>query len=156
MKIGNFQDIMRHSAKVGDCIEWTRAKSKAGYGQFWNGEKVIYVHRYVAELFYGEPSKGLFALHSCDNPSCCNPNHLRWGTSKENVKDMHDRGRANPNPNYGEEHHMSKITNEQATEIKKRRKNGEILRVIAADYGITLATVHAIATGKKRKKNASL
>lgn len=34
-----------------------------------------------------------WALHSCDNANCVNPNHLRWGTRKENHEDKVSRGR---------------------------------------------------------------
>ena len=37
-----------------------------------------------------------YVLHSCHNRKCCNPAHLRAGNAKDNVKDMHDAGRANP------------------------------------------------------------
>ena len=47
----------------------------------------------VGRLTYGRPA---FALHSCDNPPCCNPSHLRWGTARENAADMFERGRARP------------------------------------------------------------
>jgi len=33
------------------------------------------------------PEPGLWALHSCDNPGCVNPDHLRWGTELDNIKD---------------------------------------------------------------------
>lgn len=34
------------------------------------------------------------ALHACDRPICCAPWHLRWGTQKENIEDMHERKRS--------------------------------------------------------------
>ena len=32
-------------------------------------------------------------LHSCDNPSCVRPSHLRIGTQHENIMEMAARGR---------------------------------------------------------------
>jgi hypothetical protein len=34
--------------------------------------------------------------HTCDNPICCNPNHLWLGTLKQNTHDMMSKGRAKP------------------------------------------------------------
>lgn len=39
------------------------------------------------------PGKG-FVLHSCDRPECINPEHLRWGSQAENMRDKQERGRA--------------------------------------------------------------
>jgi hypothetical protein len=47
----------------------------------------------VALYLSGVDVKDLFVLHSCDNPPCCNPNHLRTGTAKDNSRDMVERGR---------------------------------------------------------------
>lgn len=42
----------------------------------------------------------------------------------------------------------ARITEEQAREIRRRRASGEVLRVIAGDYGVSITTVHEVATGK--------
>jgi hypothetical protein len=36
---------------------------------------------------------GMVVMHLCDNPVCCNPLHLRAGTSSENMQDMWLKGR---------------------------------------------------------------
>lgn len=52
-------------------------------------------HRFSYELATGEDITGLFVLHSCDNPPCCNPAHLRVGTQKDNMADARAKGRMN-------------------------------------------------------------
>lgn len=73
-----------------ECWEWTGAKKKSGHGVF----SINSIATHIALAFDGRPRKdGLWALHSCDNPVCVNPKHLRWGTVQENVADMVERNR---------------------------------------------------------------
>jgi DNA-binding transcriptional regulator YiaG len=59
-----------------------------GYGQKTvKGQKVL-AHRAVM----GNP-KGKVVMHTCDNPACVNPDHLRIGTQKDNVQDCITKGR---------------------------------------------------------------
>lgn len=41
----------------------------------------------------GEMPAGLVAMHSCDNPWCCNPAHLSAATASANSFDMTNKGR---------------------------------------------------------------
>lgn len=50
-------------------------------------------HRFAYHLTKGAIPDGMQVLHSCDNPPCCNPDHLRVGTSLNNARDMVGRGR---------------------------------------------------------------
>lgn len=62
-----------------------------------NGRKRNFLaHRVAYELANGEIPKGLFVLHRCDNPVCCNPKHLFLGTQSDNAKDMWRKNRGNP------------------------------------------------------------
>lgn len=44
---------------------------------------------------------GAFALHACDNKSCCNPAHLRWGSHADNMADKVARGRCAAGETHG-------------------------------------------------------
>src|SRR5687767_6700752 len=57
-----------------------------GYGYFFRLNKVRYAHRRALELTLGRSLEpGEIALHTCDNPPCCNPAHLRAGTQLDNM-----------------------------------------------------------------------
>lgn len=43
--------------------------------------------------FNGPLRDGCFALHTCDNPSCCRPDHVFAGTQADNLHDMTLKGR---------------------------------------------------------------
>jgi hypothetical protein len=82
------------------CWEWTAATSGSGYGQFtwevagkWIGIKAHRMAYMLANNLTVTDIKGWQILHSCDNPPCCNPGHLRKGTNADNQRDIDLRGR---------------------------------------------------------------
>lgn len=78
-----------------DCLVWTGARSKAGYGQKRIGRRVVYVHRIAYAEKIGVPLEALTVRvrHTCDNPPCYNPDHLIPGSHTDNMADMRERGR---------------------------------------------------------------
>ena len=75
------------------CWLWLAALDTSGYGKFNMAGRILGAHRVSWELHQGSIPEGKNVLHTCDIPSCVNPNHLYIGTQKDNAKDMHDRGR---------------------------------------------------------------
>ena len=91
--------MRRHAAKVavgepGECWEWTAGRVPDGYGMLTVGNTMVGAHVVAHTLAHGAVSAGEHVLHSCDNPSCCNPAHLRAGTPLDNGRDRRERGRS--------------------------------------------------------------
>lgn len=76
-----------------ECWPWKRGRNKKGYGYFRRNKKFILAHREALKRNGVDVPDELDVLHSCDNPPCCNPAHLRVGTQQDNNQDMVDRGR---------------------------------------------------------------
>lgn len=75
------------------CWWWLGQKDKAGYGYLRPNRKRTAAHRYFYTLYNADIPEGLDVLHSCDNPSCVNPEHLRVGTHSENMLEAYRKGR---------------------------------------------------------------
>lgn len=71
------------------CWNWTGSICTSGYGKIYiNGSKstnVYKVHRLSFSIFNKYISQDLVIDHICRNRKCCNPDHLREVTNKENV-----------------------------------------------------------------------
>ena len=69
------------------CREWTGSR-RHGYGQMTVKGSPLVVTRVLWEALHGPIPTGMFVCHRCDNPPCCNPEHLFLGTSADNQTDM--------------------------------------------------------------------
>lgn len=76
-----------------DCWEWNGWRTADGYGQRIRHGRRQRLHRVAYEWANGPIPSGLFVLHSCDNPPCVNPRHLRVGTNQENIRESVEKGR---------------------------------------------------------------
>lgn len=79
---------------VDGCWDFVGARTTAGYGTIWNGEKTIYTHRAMFEVMKGALKTGLVLDHLCRRPSCMNPHHLEQVTNRDNLI----RGNVGKNP----------------------------------------------------------
>lgn len=71
------------------CWEWKGLKFPTGYGHL--GNKCA--HRLSYEINIGKIPFRMCVCHTCDNPSCVNPNHLWLETVKDNMRDRDKKGR---------------------------------------------------------------
>lgn len=138
------------------CIEWTGgSRNEHGYGQFSvKGNKAFpcrmqLAHRVAWYLHTGQLPDG-HVLHSCDNPACVNPEHLRIGDQFANMQDCVSRGRHGGGARPGERHHQAKLTAEQVREI--RALGGvQTQRTLAKRFGVSGTTIGAILRGRNWK-----
>lgn len=77
----------------GGCHVFTGSRNDRGYGQIWHEGRLWYTHRFVWTQANGEIEPGLQVMHSCDNPPCCNLEHLSLGDHRDNALDMMMKGR---------------------------------------------------------------
>lgn len=104
------------------CWEYMGTRMPRGYGQIGKGGKGtgnFYAHRAAWMCWRGPIPEGMDVCHKCDNPPCCNPDHLFIGTRSDNMRDcvkkgrfvVGDRLRGTANPN-------TKLSEDQVREIR--------------------------------------
>lgn len=77
-----------------ECWPWLAYRNDDGYGMFrYEGEAHMGRAHVAAWKITNVDTGGLCVLHRCDNPPCCNPDHLFLGTQQDNIWDMHRKGR---------------------------------------------------------------
>jgi hypothetical protein len=138
-QIASFWAKVRRGAPD-ECWEWAANRSATGYGKFsvkypnCRRVRTFKASRLAYCLANGPFDETLSVMHSCDNPPCCNPEHLSLGTHAENMADCARKGRA-----------AIKLT---ADKIALIRADPRLQRVIANDFGIRQDHVSRIKSGK--------
>lgn len=144
--------LMNHVVKdrgpKGECWEYVRNKNKQRHMQIVIDGKQTLAHRFSWEHHNNQKiPEGMCILHSCDNPPCVNPDHLRTGTNKENAEDREERGRSR---NYkGEDNHKAKLTNKDALFIYQKIHSGEMtVKELMKQFNAVKATIYNIKFGR--------
>ena len=141
------------------CWPWKGHINKKGYGLVTIQKERFRAHRVSLALKDGALSaEKPHALHSCDNPKCCNPFHLFAGTHTDNMRDMMGKGRGGQLTGNlhssrtriecrprGNSHRFSKFTEDQVLDIRRRiALKTHTRKHLAAEYGVSVSTITAI------------
>lgn len=119
-----FNVIWKYVSNYGDhskCWEWQRHLNAHNYGTIKIKGKQWLAHRAAYLIVHGSITDGMFICHHCDNPKCCNPDHLFEGTAKDNSQDASKKGRLSSG-----DKHYSKTHPEEFKMAKARgARNGQ-------------------------------
>lgn len=134
---------------IDECWEWSGCRKPTGYGQNKMTTEPR-AHRMPWVIHRGPIPDGIHVCHRCDNPPCCNPNHLFLGTAKDNAQDREKKGRR---PLIvGENFNGHKLTKEQVIQIRAMKSSGMSSAAIQREIGIVgLTQIKRIVNGKSRK-----
>lgn len=129
-------DWLRRNVRINPrtgCWEWQGARGRGGYGRCGNERAARVAYR----AWRGPLASELEVCHTCDNPPCCNPDHLFLGTTQDNTADKVRKGRVPK----GEQHPRARL---RADDVRAIRADLRLHREIAADFGVKTVTVQAI------------
>jgi uncharacterized protein YerC len=131
------------------CI-LVKGKETCDYPKISLQSNQLLLGRFLLEQKLGRSlAPNCYACHSCDNPSCVNPEHLFEGTHADNMGDMRSKGRARFGWLQGSRQGRSKLTETDIISIKKQLAAHTPQRIIAEHYGVNRCTISRI----KRNKN---
>jgi len=152
--------LKRTTLTAAGCMEWNGYCER--YGVLAVDGKTVKAHRFAWETFYGPIPAGMMVLHKCDNPPCCNPDHLFLGTQKDNMRDAKAKGRLKPIPPCpsdrrprGESHwtktgggrfagpanNNAKLSEEDINIILNGRVGGVPIKRLAEDFRVCPSTI---------------
>lgn len=118
-----------------------RHHNEGGYPTYKHKGKSTYLHRIIYQIYYGKSVEGKVIRHTCDNPSCINPLHLKSGTHADNIQDRVDRDRSA----RGEKNGRAKLTKKQVLKIRRNKKN--TITELARKHNVCRRTIRFIRDG---------
>ena len=112
-----------------------------------NGEgriKKYNVHRLVLEAFVGGCPDGHEGCHNDGNPANNHLSNLRWDTPKANWEDRKRHGRGGE----GIKSPQAKLDDWAVRVIRRARRQGVTLKVLAKRFNVSMAKVSQVARGQ--------
>lgn len=125
------------------CWRWRGSTAWNGYGVVGFQGRQQKAHRVAWQLTRGPIPQGMRVLHRCDNPSCCNPDHLFLGTQLDNIADREAKGRGAKPPS------RRKLTRDEVAEMRRLYAALPISQAqLAEQFGVSRGNVSKIVNGK--------
>lgn len=137
--------FMNRVKKTESCWLWIGTTNKYGYGIVLVDKKSKRAHRVSYELHKGPIPADLVVMHSCDTPSCVNPEHLSVGTKLDNNRDCKEKKRNA----FGSKNGHSKLTDEQVDLIRSLPFTQIQLSKM---FGVSQSQISRIRSGMRRAK----
>lgn len=127
-----------------ECWPWTGYTNEDGYGEFFFGGRMVGAHELAVTFTTGELRlPQLDTCHSCGNPPCCNPGHLRFDTRQSNVDDTVRMGRL---------YRPQRISDDDVRLIRRRREAGAAQQDLAEQFGVSESYISQIVNGLARRE----
>ena len=126
-------------SKKNGCWQWTSALAVNGYGVFWFEGSNVYAHRHIFYLEGCDIPSGMQVCHTCDNPSCVNPDHLFLGSPSDNHVDSSKKGRRKG----------QKLCEEDVRRIRDMHRSGGKNKDISRLFKLHPKYVHKITSKEK-------
>lgn len=134
------------------CLEWNKYRLPNGYGRTRYQGRNILAHRLAWILAHPDepaPAPSVLVCHSCDNPPCCNVDHLFLGTHLTNSQDMVSKGRMNIEPAQAAAR-FQRVRKFSHTQIDAIRAEPGLLTEVAAKFGCSAVYVSMLRRGVRK------
>ncbi len=136
-----FEAFLKKVYPIGEgCWLWMGYLYSNGYGCVNFKRKGYLAHRISYMHFKGPIDSNREIMHSCQNRSCINPNHLSLGTHQQNMAEMKLLNRHA----HGERAGGSKLTEKEVIEILTLLEDDIKISVIAKIYNVSNCTISDI------------
>ena len=132
------------------CCNWIGSTYRGGYGSFPN-KGIQKAHRVSFQHYIGEIPKGMLVCHTCDNPACVNPLHLRLGTYKDNLNDMINKGRNCNTNSRGEKNCKAQITEKIVLEIRATPYYKGMVKDLSLKYKVSHQIIRQVYANRTWK-----
>lgn len=137
------------------CHPWMGARGRKGYGLFgpWHGV-LMQAHRFALALKMGRPlAAAEVTRHSnnCTTTACCNQQHLRPGSTRDNNMDIIEAGRFfGGRTHKGSTNGRAILSDDAVVEIREAYAAGGVTHeALGTRYGVAAQTISGIVTGRK-------
>lgn len=130
-----------------ECWPWTGCKTAFGYGRMSAAGRVsLKAHRVSYALSVRASPGRWMVCHSCDNPECCNPDHLFLGTHKDNTMDAMVKGRLVMPPVYSRSNHPRATLS--VHDVMAIQNSSDSSRIAAEKFSVSQRHINRIRATK--------